>query len=119
MPDIFLSYASADNIDIARPWVSQTKWVMCFKVALQQAVDKDLGRSGDAKWFLDAKDLRTGDHLTEAIQSALDKTKVFVAIASTAYFHDKCWCKMERDYFLKRLGVSAGKTRRVVGVILD
>ena len=63
--DIFLSYARVDNTALAEPYAGQTEWVLAFKVALQQAVDPQLGRTNDAQWFFDAQTLRTADHLTE------------------------------------------------------
>jgi len=117
MPDVFLSYASVDNTALAGPWLGQETWIKAFKVALQQAVDRELGRTGSADWFFDAKNLHTGDHLTDEICSALDKTKVFLAIASTGYFNEKSWCKKELQYFFQKLGPDAAKSRRILGVI--
>jgi TIR domain len=117
--DIFLSYASVDNTALAEPYANQTHWVMGFKVALQQAVDLQLGRTGDAQWFFDAQRLRTGDHLTDKISQALDSTRLLVALVSPGYFHEESWCKMEREYFLKSLGPDPARARRMYAVLLD
>lgn len=117
--DIFLSYATVDDSDLAQSWAGQPKWVGCFKVALQQAVDRNLGRRSSASWFYDAKDLQMGDKLDEKIKGALDQTKLFVALLSNGYFHPNCWCNLEREHFIGRLGADAAQQRRVLGVLLD
>jgi TIR domain len=117
--DIFLSYASVDNTELAEPYAHQKHWVMAFKVALQQAVDTRLGRSGGAKWFFDAQNLRTGDHLTDEIVQALEGTSILVALVSPGYFHEDSWCKIEREHFLKILGADPSRTRRIYAVLLD
>lgn len=117
--DVFLSYASVDNTDLAESYADQKKWVMCFKVALQQALDHHLGRSGEANWFLDAKDVRTGTHIGKTLNAALDNTHIFVALASNGYFHDHSWCKAERDHFIQGLGPHPELAERMYVVLLD
>ena len=116
--DIFLSYARVDNTALAEPYAGQTEWVMAFKVALQQAVDSQLGRTDDAKWFFDAQSLRTAHHLTHEISQALDETSLLVALVSRGYFHEDSWCKIEREHFLKNLGPDAVRARRIYAVLL-
>lgn len=86
--DIFLSYAEVDNIALGKAWMGYDLWVGAFKFALQQALDAELGRKGEAKWFFDAKDLRTADHLSKVIEGALKETSLMVCLVSKGYFHD-------------------------------
>ena len=116
--DIFLSYARVDNTALTEPYAGQTEWVIAFKVALQQAVDSQLGRADDAKWFFDAQSLRTAHHLTHEISQALDETSLLVALVSRGYFHEDSWCKIEREHFLKNLGPDAVRARRIYAVLL-
>ena len=92
---------------------------MAFKVALQQAVDTKLGRTDDAKWFFDAQSLRTGDHLTDEIVHAFEGTSILVALLSPGYFHERSWCKIERQHFLKMLGADPARARRIYAVLLE
>jgi hypothetical protein len=116
--DVFLSYASVDNTWLAQPFAEQQRWVMCFKVALQQAIDRELGRTGDAQWFLDSKDLRTGDQFDAELKSAVEKTTVFVALASNAYFNDNSYCKIEREHFVATHAPQGSRHGRIFGVLL-
>ena len=117
--DIFLSYASVDNTALVEPYAEETRWVMAFKVALQQAVDSQLGRTNDAKWFFDAQSLRTGDHLTDEIVQALEGTSILVALVSPGYFHERSWCKIEREHFFKIVRADPARTRRIYAVLLE
>lgn len=116
--DVFLSYASVDNTVLAKPWNDQRKWVSCFKVALQQALDSELGRTGSAEWFIDAKVLRTGEFFSDKLRNALNNTKLFVALASPGYFHKDAWCKIEREYFISTLGDDPRRAQRIYAVLL-
>jgi hypothetical protein len=117
--DIFLSYAHVDNTALAERYADQTHWVMAFKLALQQAVDLRLGRTGGAQWFFDAQRLCVGDHLTDEITQALDNTCLLIALVSPGYLHEDSWCKVEREYFLKNLKSDAARARRIYAVLLD
>lgn len=117
--DVFLSYATVDNSMLAKPWYGQDRWVMCFKVALQEAIDRQLGRTGDAQWFLDRKDLRTGDQFDTELRSALENTTVLVALASNAYFNDNSWCKIEREHFVATHAPKGSRHGRIFGVLLE
>jgi hypothetical protein len=117
--DIFLSYATADNTTLAKAFEGQEGWVMCFKVALQQALDRQLGRKGDAQWFLDRKDLRTGDEFGPELKTALENSTVLLAVASNAYFNDDSWCKNEREHFVATHNPNKAKPGRIFGVLLE
>jgi len=121
---VFLSYALVDNTPLARPWkISDTEqivnWVNCFKVALQGALDRRFGRIANSAIFIDQAEIRTGDNLDATIRTALDRTNIFLCLVSRGSVHDDSWCKMEREYFLKRMGKEANTAGRVFGVLLD
>lgn len=117
--DVFLSYATVDNTVLAEPYDKQDGWVMCFKVALEKALDRELGRTGSAKWFLDAAELRTGNCLESEIFEALDCTKIFLALVSPGYMNEQSWCKLERERFMGGPASTPDKRSRVFAVLLD
>ena len=113
--DLFFSYAAVDNVE-QLPGRPETRWVSFFRDCLVRAIERKLGRQGLVRWFFDKKDLESNAPLTPELQAALDNSAVFVAINSPSYLHPDCWCKIERQRFLQRLGRTPeerAKQRRV------
>jgi len=107
--DVFFSYASVDD-EPRLPSRDETRWVTYFRQCLVTAVDRKLRRKGSVKVFWDRKELASSNApLTPALESVLDETAVFVAIASAGYLHPECWCNLERKHFLAGLGDTAEK----------
>lgn len=107
--DLYFSYATVDD-DERLPGREETRWVTYFRKCLVTAIDRKVGRNDSIKVFLDRKELASSNApLKQALKDALDKTAVFIAIASASYLHPECWCNLERKHFLARLGDTAEK----------
>ncbi|HAB19518.1 MAG TPA: toll/interleukin-1 receptor domain-containing protein [Verrucomicrobiota bacterium] len=119
--DIFFSYATVDD-EPAIPGRLETRWVSLFRESLLKAIGRKLGRRELVREFFDRKDLASNAPLTPELQRALDQSALFIAINSPAYLHPECWCRMERQRFLSRLGQTDAERaaqRRVWIVHLD
>jgi hypothetical protein len=105
--DLFFSYATVDDNE-RLPGRQETRWATYFRKCLVTAIDRKVGRNDSIKVFLDRQELASSNApLTPALKDALDKTAVFIAIASSSYLHPECWCNLERKHFLARLGDTA------------
>lgn len=82
MYDVFISHASEDKEEIARPIAEE-----CTKLGLHP--------------FLDEDELQWGDSLTDVLNQVLGKTKYFIAILSENSI-DKKWPKKEINTALAR-----------------
>ena len=82
--DVFLSYSRAAG------W---SDWVVAhFRPIVQHWLTSELGR--EARIFHDTRDIMTGDRWPERIQSALDASKIMIALLSRNYFSSE-WCVKE------------------------
>ena len=81
-PDFFISHASEDKADVARPLALQLK------------------SRGFAVWF-DEFELRVGDSLTERINDGLARSRYGIVILSQAFF-SKRWPQEELNGFMAR-----------------
>lgn len=96
MWDLFISHASEDKVDIARPLAEALK-------------DKGL------KVWYDEYELRIGDSLRRSIDKGLRESRYVVLILSPIFFEKK-WTQLELDGMLSQ--ESAGK-ERVLPVLHD
>src|SRR6202140_3513300 len=120
--DLFFSYATVDDKE-RLPGREETRWVTYFRKCLVTAIDRKVGRTDSIKVFLDRQELAPSNApLTTALRGALDKAAVFIAIVSASYLHPECWCNLERNHFLARLGDAAEKRaaqRRLWIILID
>lgn len=102
--DLFFSYATVDNTE-RLPGRKDTRWVNYFRKCLLTAIDRKIGRQDSIKAFFDERELAASNApLTPALQEALNRTAVFIAIVSGSYLHPQCWCNLERAHYLETLG---------------
>src|SRR5688572_8465137 len=82
--DVFLSYHCKEPV---LGWVREQ-----FQPTLEEWLTQELAR--DAKIFLDATDIGTGDTWPVRLQHALQRSRVLVPVFSPTYFR-RPWCVAE------------------------
>jgi hypothetical protein len=94
--DLFISYARVDDSErtsTGRGWVSE------FVARLQSALQSRLGGPDTLRVFFDQSALGANHQLAE-LQSAANRSAIFLAIASPAYA-DREWTKKELTAFIE------------------
>jgi hypothetical protein len=71
-----------------------------LKEQLQSTVDQKLGREGVSRIWMDLDDLAGNESVTPAIESAINKTAVLVAVLSDGYL-ESVWCEKEIQSFVE------------------
>ena len=108
--DFFLSYARADNRPPDPTNPASVGWVTRFREALIVELESKLRRQ--VRYFWDDDDVDGNEALTPRIETALEESRVYVAI-STGTYYERPWCNLEREKILKILGSNAAATKRL------
>jgi hypothetical protein len=117
--DIFISYAHVDNCAIQ----GKSCWVNQFHEELEIALAKCIGRMGLVKIWRDMR-LEGNQLLDNTIQSAIDKSALFLALTSHGYFHPDSYCPKELQLFhtkaqAEKYGLQMGDRSRIYNVLLS
>ena len=88
--DVFVSYPRRGDVE---PWVRNQ-----LVPRLEKSLQEYLGREA---LFIDSKSIDTGVSWPDAIEFALQRSRVLLAVFSRQYFR-KAWCKTELDSMLER-----------------
>ena len=103
MPEIFISYAHADD----QPLAEGTKgWVTAFSDRLQKSLAMKSGGSGFTLW-MDQR-LEPQKQVKQALNERVGRADCFVAVLSPRYLESR-WCRQEIEEFVRRMGRDAGR----------
>lgn len=121
MRDVFLSYAHVDNVAIS-PYAGDSTlsgWMDVFKYILKDRVSGQAGirEDDDLDWFIDNQSIRAGQDIPEEVQSALNKARAFVVLASRASTNPKSYCRAEWQIIANRIRNETDLS--VFGVLID
>lgn len=116
--DIFISYASVDNLAQR----GKPRWVEQFHKELEIALAKLTGRMGLVKIWRD-KRLEGNQLFDETIQSAIEKSALFLALTSNGYLTSD-YCSKELQAFHKKAqaeqyGLQMGDRSRIYNALLN
>jgi hypothetical protein len=112
--DVFLSYAWANN----DPDGEAGEWVTEFRKRLNKAVNAELGRDCQTKFFFDIETLGPNVEFGDQIEDALRKSATVVAVISKSYVESPN-CRKELEFFNEVVGGAISKSGRLFIVWYD
>lgn len=116
--DIFISYAHVDNLVAS----GESPWVEQFHEKLEIALAKRIGRMGLVKIWRD-KRLDPAQFFDQTIQTAIEKSAIFLALTSHAYLESD-YCQQELQMFYKKAqaesyNLQIGDFSRIYNILLN
>ncbi|MBI2807417.1 MAG: toll/interleukin-1 receptor domain-containing protein [Planctomycetes bacterium] len=94
--DVFVSYATANNQEIAP---GKPGWVTSFRDVLKKLLDEGLDRRNASEVWMDYK-LRGNEPFDEQLRETVSKSAVLLIVLSDAYLASP-WCRKELEIFLE------------------